>query len=112
MALSWRLHLFARLHSGDGLLLIAAREARKLGGKATRRLSKEQEQKALEVIAEEWSSHRSKTAACTLAAARLYKEHGIRVSKDTLIRIVNNQLTQAAPSTGVFTVADLLQLFL
>ncbi len=58
------------------------------GGKASRRLTAEQEKLALEIIKEKQTGGVSKSAACVRAAADLKKRHNIDVSKATLLRLL------------------------
>jgi len=61
------------------------------GGKATKKLSPDQEKLALELIAEKQTVGVSKTAACTRAASDLSKHHKINVSKETLLNLLRAQ---------------------
>ena len=63
-------------------------EARRKGGEARKKLNHDQELIARQLISAELRRGVSRTAACTHAAATMYRQHGIRVSAKTLSRLI------------------------
>jgi hypothetical protein len=61
------------------------------GGKATKKLSPDQEKTALKLIHEHSSLGVKKTPACVRAAAQLKKDDNGDVSKDTLLRLLRKR---------------------
>lgn len=71
-------------------------EHRAKGGRATKRLTPEQEDIAKEYVRDELKPRVSITAACNRAAPKLLKEHGINVSGKTLMRLFPPQCRDSA----------------